>query len=693
MPDSDVNRLNAVNANFGTQIFYGAVYIVAPATAGAPAAAPPIRVFFSYARADDGEDYDDPDKSLLRRLSSDLTAAGFAVWWDRVSLPSRSLSFSAEIEAAIASCDRFLLVAGPGAKDSEWVQAEMKCARDHCRPITVMLRGGDFGHIPDDLASVNAIDFRPPRAYAAALGDLSNRLRQPAPVAPLLNVKPLPGFYLNRPAPFKAARDALCADSIAPAVISAPPRATALFGYGGIGKSTLAAALAHDCQVRRTFHDGIIWLEVGQTPTPAALLAHVGATVFNDSRDNYQTENDAKLALAKVLQNKTALIVLDDVWDHRVVGFFPIEGTACRLLITTRSGALAQKVEGADIRLDLLTPDEGAALIAGITSPPDPLSTAERGSLDRYRDISERLGGHTLAIELAARQLKNGYADDADDLLRLLTKGDNPFAHLKLSEDDKNENLEKSLWLSYDNLGKDLSDEQRDDLKRRFRALGVLALEGSFDRAALAALWGDADPDAARAPLRALLDAGLVEALTPGPSPERPSEAGRAEAAPAKPRYSQHRLLRAYARALLEERGELEAAAARHFDYFADTHGQKRDHTNTDYLQSITVDVDNLLAALNWALQHAVEPACDLLNALDNYFRVYQSTSVYRPLLEQALTSAEAAGYVPGLANTLKALGDLSVRLDELDAARAFYDRALPLYEQIGARLGLANTL
>ncbi|MBC6937370.1 MAG: hypothetical protein DWB42_16240 [Chloroflexi bacterium] len=130
------------------------------------------------------------------------------------------------------------------------------------------------------------------------------------------------------------------------------------------------------------------------------------------------------------------------------------------------------------------------------------------------------MGGHTLAIELAARQLKNGYADDAADLLRLLTKRDNPFAHLKLSEDDKNENLEKSLWLSYDNLGKDLSDEQRDNLKRRFRALGVLALEGSFDRAALAALWGDADPDDARA-------AAGAAGRRPGGVPDSPSPHGK----------------------------------------------------------------------------------------------------------------------------------------------------------------------
>ncbi len=66
---------------------------------------------------------------------------------------------------------------------------------------------------------------------------------------------------------------------------------------------------------------------------------------------------------------------------------------------------------------------------------------------------------------------------------------------------------------------------------------------------------------------------------------------------------------------------------------------------------------------------------------------------MYRPLLDAALAAAQTASYLPGLANTLKALGDLSVRQAELDAARAYYDRALPVYEQIGARLGLANTL
>ena len=46
-------------------------------------------VFLSYARADDEE--------FVRRMHSFLMDCGFRVWWDRVSMPSRSLTFHQEI--------------------------------------------------------------------------------------------------------------------------------------------------------------------------------------------------------------------------------------------------------------------------------------------------------------------------------------------------------------------------------------------------------------------------------------------------------------------------------------------------------------------------------------------------------------------------------------------------------------------
>jgi tetratricopeptide (TPR) repeat protein len=55
--------------------------------------------------------------------------------------------------------------------------------------------------------------------------------------------------------------------------------------------------------------------------------------------------------------------------------------------------------------------------------------------------------------------------------------------------------------------------------------------------------------------------------------------------------------------------------------------------------------------------------------------------------------SCKIAQTIRGEANTLKSLGDLRVRVDDLEGARADYERALPIYQEIRDRLGEANTL
>ena len=52
-------------------------------------------IFLSYARND--------DEAFVHRLYADLTNAGFDVWFDRVSMPSRQLTFHQEIRDAIAA--------------------------------------------------------------------------------------------------------------------------------------------------------------------------------------------------------------------------------------------------------------------------------------------------------------------------------------------------------------------------------------------------------------------------------------------------------------------------------------------------------------------------------------------------------------------------------------------------------------
>ena len=76
------------------------------------------KIFLSYAR--------DDDEPFVRRLYDDLTERGFDVWFDRVSMPSRQLTFHQEIRDAVADCDRFVLVVGTKAPTSDYVGQEWR---------------------------------------------------------------------------------------------------------------------------------------------------------------------------------------------------------------------------------------------------------------------------------------------------------------------------------------------------------------------------------------------------------------------------------------------------------------------------------------------------------------------------------------------------------------------------------------
>jgi tetratricopeptide (TPR) repeat protein len=692
-------------------------------------------VFLSYARADDDPAYDDPTKSFVRRLYDALTAAGLRAWWDRKALPSRSTPFPTEIERAIHDCPRFLLVVAPGAVASEWVQAELHCAQTLCKAITPILRAGDYDLLPASLSDINMIDCRATRDFAAAVSDVIDRLRHAAPIAQPYGIrKPLPAHYIVREKPFTEARAAICADAVRPTVISALPSATAVFGMGGVGKSTLATALAQDCQVRRHFKDGILWVEVGQTPTVTELQAAVGVH-YDDDREKYQKPTEARIALSQKLHQLQALLVLDDVWDHAIVGEFPVSGTQCRLLITTRSRVLADKIAGQDIPVDLLTPHEGARLLAA----------AAGGSADdaRYQQISTAFEGHTLSLELAAARLRKRGAAFAKRLLDGLEDMANPFADLNVDAEDKNLNLEKSLAQSYAML-------DNDDLRRRFRLLGIFARTGTVDLAALAAVWGDGEaltlnPSPKRGvPLGEGLPEessglafsegrGTLKASSPDDPSGLPSPSGTPRLGEGRGgegalrtadralealldadliessgdrRYRQHRLLHAYARALLAREWEYEAAFNRYAIYVIAIAGQS--HTLApeqwaaiDAEQPHILEVgDALLTKTATSTTGNVDQAVAFAKSVSRYL-AYRREVQRLAWLEMGLNAARlraggAEDRTPHQRDEALFLNELALAwaaLGEQGTALEYYEQALRGFRAVGDSGNEATTL
>src|SRR5260221_6599398 len=85
---------------------------------------------------------------------------GFEVWFDRIAMPSRGLTFHQEIQDAVAARERLVLVVGPKAAMSDYVRQEWQFALHADKAVTPILRQGEYPLVPDELKLLHCEDFR-----------------------------------------------------------------------------------------------------------------------------------------------------------------------------------------------------------------------------------------------------------------------------------------------------------------------------------------------------------------------------------------------------------------------------------------------------------------------------------------------------------------------------------------------------
>jgi WD40 repeat protein len=447
-------------------------------------------IFISYARAD--------DELFVERLYHDLTNE-FDVWWDRVSMPNRGLTFLQEIREAIDRADRLLLVAGPSAFASDYVRDEWQYAYQTGKAINIVLRLGDYADLPPELQTYDAPDFRDDADYAARLHTLKRQMTESvAPMGQFHNVPALPPHFLQRPDALDALRDLIIADVDTPTLITAEKRVTAVEGMGGIGKSVLATAFAHDRKVRFAFPDGIVWVTAGRTPSLFELYRAVGIAL-GDELGNYPDESTARQNAQHMLQGKKCLIILDDVWELLVGRAFRdlIHGTPARLLITTRNLQINDVLNANEYRLDLIDENQAADYLHSWVGRDDPdLAT-----------VAEKLGYLFLALKLAgARMKKDGLS--GTEYLRIF----NRVSRMKIARGaaDREDSLEASITLSVDAAFVGVEDE-----KLLYHTFGIFQEDAAIPQQTILQLWRHLRPDVdefdLRETLAALVDLALVE--------------------------------------------------------------------------------------------------------------------------------------------------------------------------------------
>lgn len=686
-------------------------------------------VFLSYGRRDvypqgvtnpvEQEQHFPLVEKVYRHLNGLRDSLGLDPWFDKYNL-THDRAFTDSINRAIEQSEYLLLFIGKHSMGSEWCEREWKHALRNCVPIIPILLEGKWDDedvkatYPARILSTDGIN--PQKADGTLdekflLERIVHALQQkPAPLAIPYNARRLPEHYIERPQYLDDLKKRLAVNDrtykgVTNIVgITSQQEVAALQGIGGIGKTTLALALCHDCETRRNF-DHIFWLEVGPGRTVddvPALMSLIGAH-FKDSPELYKDTQTARALVQRHLHNSRSLIVLDDVWAEGVVEQFSLAGVDCRLLVTTRNKALVMNAKA----VDKLGEAEGLRLLATLfdaaNSAPDKLT-------DDHRAIVRKLEGYTLAIEIAGKWLKK-YQRPAEYLKRLNSDESTLFKNLQLSQTDKNANLELSLSLSY----KDLADEDQ----ARFRALGWFAAGSTFPLAALDALWGTQDGfiEAGR-----LVDAGLLEEVAEDargtlvrdglmtadrqkPVPTAPDEAVGTPFLASARRYNQHVLLRAYARALTPP-DELDALFPRFADYYTTLAGQfdqlppEKWGLLDDDLPNIYLTGDELVKRTNAGQRSDLERAQAFAYNITRY--LFNRRQVRRvEWLEMGLNATRALPAPLGDPQRyrrreslfLNELGGVWDALGDKGKALEFYQQALPIRREVGDRGGEGTTL
>jgi tetratricopeptide (TPR) repeat protein len=252
-------------------------------------------------------------------------------------------------------------------------------------------------------------------------------------------------------------------------------------GLGGVGKTTLALALAQRLAAR--FPDGQIYIDlrgVGDDPVPVRdALSHVIRAWRPD--ESLPSDESALLGLYRtVLHGKRALLLMDNAADApQVLPLVPPAG--CGMLVTSRRRFLLPGLLATN--LDALSPTAAADLLLSIA----PRINGSSGI------IAELCGYLPLALRLAATLMA-----ERDDLP--VSKYIERLRATRLSERSGLAEVAAAVQLSEEMLPR--------ELRTRWRELSVLV--GGFETGWASAVW-DIDPDTADDWLGILRRNSLIE--------------------------------------------------------------------------------------------------------------------------------------------------------------------------------------
>ena len=549
---------------------------------------------------------------------------------------------------------------------------------------------------------------------------------QPAHLGLFVDVPTLPNYFVGR--------DDLLTDLVGP-LTSGESLALSAEGLPGVGKTTLAVALAHHPNVLAHFSDGVLWAGLGQDPDVLGVLA-IWAEALGGDVTELAEERARYVAVKRLIGQRRLLLVLDDAWDSEAASWLRCGGPNCVHLLTTRNKAIATKFAGSprSLTVPTLAKDPAFALLQALAPQ------VCQAHPEETRQLTALVGGLPLALELLGgflaaprRGLTPGLRQKA------LAKMADPLERLALaavrlgSVASTAQTLRETIALSLSAL----QEEGGAEAVQAFYALGAFAPKpAAFSWQAATAVAACAEETIAWLVERNLVEAEaddllLHQTLAEVAQEELPPEAterhrayyldlvnaDREEWRQIEAVYEQIKhawqqlpedetvLDWVWALGLYQERRGLwrdKTAWTNRGLEVAETEEQKEAEAsmlvNLGYVYNSLGQREEALAYYNRALpiMEEVGNRAGLATTLNNIGSVYNDLGQREEALayyNRALPIREEVGDRAGLAATLNNIGGVYNDLGQREEALAYYNRALPIREEVGDRAGLAATL
>ena len=205
---------------------------------------------------------------------------------------------------------------------------------------------------------------------------------------------------------------------------------TAAHGMGGVGKTTIAAALVHDDEVRAQF-DKIVWVSVGQEPDIRELQESIHVQLLEEEMpENIRSPELVATTLRNAAKEKV-LLVCDDIWDpkhEKLLNCVDIDNGS-RLLVTTRIRGLLKN--SSEVSVGVLSTDDALELL---------LSSADMGEEAMLKggkehrialEIVELCGHLPLTLAIAGGMVSNNPEGFTNSIVELMSED-----HLREQDDD-----------------------------------------------------------------------------------------------------------------------------------------------------------------------------------------------------------------------------------------------------------------